>query len=92
MKLRLLISQQALYVPQGAAQFHCHSRKKRKSIKQYPKYMNNRGNKIPRQMAKFDIPILFLLFCLFVRGARSQTVYDITKYGAKDNADGTKVI
>jgi len=54
--------------------------------------MNNWVNKIPRQMAKFDIPILFLLFCLFVRGARSQTVYDITKYGAKDNADGTKVI
>ena len=42
-------------------------------------------------MTKFNIPVLFLLFCLFISGARSETVFDITKYGAKDNADGTKV-
>jgi len=42
-------------------------------------------------MTKFNIPVFFLLFCLFVLGARSETVFDITKYGAKDNADSTKV-
>ena len=42
-------------------------------------------------MTKFNIPVLFSLFCLLVSGARSETVFDITKYGAKDNADGTKV-